>query len=629
MMVKTLSDFATEAGPAMANHLWQSTVFAAVVGVVTLVLRKNHARVRYGLWLAASVKFLIPFSLLVSLGHLAAPHRAVGADAGLYSVVEEVGQPFVQPLARVVPGHASYVLSLMPEVLAGVWIGGFFALLGLWGVRWWRISAAKQRAMPMTEGREVDALRELELIAGMRKPISLLLCGSSSVPRRSLEPGIFGIVRTVLLWPAGISEHMNDAHLKAILAHEVMHVRRRDNLAAAVHMLVESAFWFHPLVWWLGARLIEERERACDEGVLALGSEPEIYAESILKACEFCVESPLPCVSGVTGSNLKKRIVRIMTQRIADKLTLGRKVLLATIGMAAVAGPVVIGLVDAPRVDAKSAQATGAPVADFEVTNFKANHTGDQLSRMGFAFGGFIDTNATVKSLIEFAYNVKDYQISGGPSWIDSERFDLEVKEKGSPVADEGKPGPMPIGQMDQIRATVRSLLADRFNLKVSQQTKVVPTYALVVGDSGPKLIEAPEPVALPLDKGSGGPRGQVLHVQVLNGPGSHGQGFGQGFGQGTGEPVMNVRVLVKNGLITVTGPVGTLAEALSAPLGHQVVDQTGLKGNYDMTLRWTPGEGEVDSVSAAIQEQLGLKIEPEQSPVQAVVIDQIEKPSA
>ena len=71
----------------------------------------------------------------------------------------------------------------------------------------------------------------------------------------------------VLLWPEGLSEKLDDAHLEAVIAHELCHVRRRDNLTAAVHMLVEAVFWFHPLVWWLGARLIDERERACDEEV--------------------------------------------------------------------------------------------------------------------------------------------------------------------------------------------------------------------------------------------------------------------------------------------------------------------------------------------------------------------------
>jgi TonB family protein len=173
----------------------------------------------------------------------------------------------------------------------------------------------------------------------------------------ALEPGIFGIVRPVLLWPAAISGRLQDTHLKAILAHEISHVRRRDNLAAAVHMVVEAIFFFHPMVWWLGARMVEERELACDEDVLRLGTPPAIYAESILKTCEFCVGSELACVSGVTGAELKKRIVRIMMPALTEKLSRGRRALLASVGIASVAGPVLFGLWKTPPLHAQSPRA--------------------------------------------------------------------------------------------------------------------------------------------------------------------------------------------------------------------------------------------------------------------------------
>jgi hypothetical protein len=78
-------------------------------------------------------------------------------------------------------------------------------------------------------------------------------------------------------------------------------------------MVVEALFWFHPLVWWIGSRLVEERERACDQAVVQAGSEAQVYAEGILNVCKFYVESPLACASGVTGSELKQRIVWIMS----------------------------------------------------------------------------------------------------------------------------------------------------------------------------------------------------------------------------------------------------------------------------------------------------------------------------
>ncbi len=115
------------------------------------------------------------------------------------------------------------------------------------------------------------------------------------------EPGVFGIGRPVLLLPHGVQSHLTAAEWEAILRHELCHVRRRDNLATAMHMLVERIFWFHPLVWWLGGRLLEERERACDEEVLRLGSVPEVYAEGILRVCELYLESAAVRFGSVRG----------------------------------------------------------------------------------------------------------------------------------------------------------------------------------------------------------------------------------------------------------------------------------------------------------------------------------------
>ena len=145
-------------------------------------------------------------------------------------------------------------------------------------------------------------------------PVRLLLSSSG------MEPGIFGIVRPVLLWPAGLSDRLDDVQIEAIMAHEIEHVRRHDNLTSAIHAFVEAIFWFHPLVRWMTAKLNEERERACDERVLEQNSRPEAYAESILKVCSFCMEPAAACVSGVSGADLKSRILRIMSQSLRTRL---------------------------------------------------------------------------------------------------------------------------------------------------------------------------------------------------------------------------------------------------------------------------------------------------------------------
>src|SRR5262249_20343807 len=144
-----------------------------------------------------------------------------------------------------------------------------------------------------------------------------------------LEPGVVGIVRPLVLLPEGIAERLTPPELETVLAHELCHVRRRDNLFAALHMIVEAVFWFHPLVWWIAARFVEERERACDEEVLSQGSHPEIYADAILNVCKLYGQSPLTCVAGVSGAGIRRRVEAIMADRRLPGLNRAKKLLLA------------------------------------------------------------------------------------------------------------------------------------------------------------------------------------------------------------------------------------------------------------------------------------------------------------
>jgi beta-lactamase regulating signal transducer with metallopeptidase domain len=344
MILRYISATWPTVASAFGNHLWQSTLFAILAGVLTLVLRNNHARVRYAVWLVASLKFLIPFALLVGLGsQLASLRGSAGAQIRFSVVLRQIGDPFtpqsISVIHQAAPSNVSpNLIHQVPALLTGVWLCGFVLILILWSARWRRLSSALHGAVPMREGREVETLRRLEKTNGMPKQIEMRLS------QTSLEPGIFGLSKPVLVWPDGISTRLSDAHLEAILAHELWHVRRHDNLAAVTHMVVEAIFWFHPLAWWLGSRLVEERERACDEAVLEFGSDRRIYAEGILKICDFCVGSPLTFVSGVTGADLKGRIARIMTDRVGRSLDFSRKLLLSTTGLLAVAAPIAFGI---------------------------------------------------------------------------------------------------------------------------------------------------------------------------------------------------------------------------------------------------------------------------------------------
>ena len=152
----------------------------------------------------------------------------------------------------------------------------------------------------------------------------------------------------VLLWPEGLSEKLDDAHLEAVYAHELCHIRRRDNLTSAIHMIVEAIFWFHPLVWWIGARLVERtrarlRRRRAEPGKRAASLRRKRSSTS----ANYTWISPLACVSGVTGADLKKRIEAIMTNRIVRNLNFARKLLLWTAACLAIALPIAFGLFNA------------------------------------------------------------------------------------------------------------------------------------------------------------------------------------------------------------------------------------------------------------------------------------------
>jgi beta-lactamase regulating signal transducer with metallopeptidase domain len=331
----------------VANHVWQSTLFAAAIGVVTLFFQRNRASIRHALWLVASLKFLVPFALLAALGAgiqaSVAWHFGVHDDRGstassspmspLISTLHDIAAPLTSPDSAFAPVAVAQHHGGLAAVLVGVWILGSTALALLWLMRWHRV----QRML--RDSRAMD----------LPFPIPV------RVSEALIEPGIVGILHPVLLMPAGIERRLTPAQLRAVLAHEQCHIQRRDNLSAALHMLVEVGFWFHPLVWWLGARLIAEREQACDEHVMRVGHEPNTYAEAILNMCQHYLEARLPIMAGISGASLRKRVETIMKNPPVFALTGPKKLLLAALGCAVVATPVVSGIVDSPPARAAAA----------------------------------------------------------------------------------------------------------------------------------------------------------------------------------------------------------------------------------------------------------------------------------
>jgi bla regulator protein blaR1 len=458
----------------LANHLWQSTVFACGVWLVTLALTKNRAAVRHRLWVAASLKFLVPFAVLVSLGSQVEWRTAPTAVSSRMLAVERLSDPFADLAPPQPLDFAPRKSSWLPAILSGVWLCGFAANMTAWFRRWRHVRAAVRAAAPIAVGWPIRAV---------------------SSPAQ-LEPGVFGAFRPLLLLPDGIEERLTPAQFDAVVQHELCHVRRWDNLIAAIHMLVEALFWFHPLVWWIQARLVEERERACDEEVLRLGSDPRDYAEAIVNVAKFYLESPLVCVAGVTGANLKQRVEAIMLNRGVQRLGVAGTLLVASAGLAAVGVPVALGIVNAPPLGARAESFGMASIRRILPVDGMIRATPQTMAgatplgptKLGAILGAFSGTQfampiGTVKSLIMDAYNTTDKQIEGLPKWAAGTEF-YSIN-----AWIEGDLTPTP----DQLRLMLQTLLAEQFHLRGHRETREVPVYELTVGEGASKVKAAPD----------------------------------------------------------------------------------------------------------------------------------------
>ena len=402
---------------AWTNHLWQSTLFALGAGFLTFACQKNRANVRYWIWFAASFKFLLPFGLLMDAGNriwqaaMARHFAATIQRPGVSVAIARIAQPFS---AFALPGPAPAHASAQPypwfvPVIASVWMCGVLAVVVIRFRGWLQIRHA------MRQGTAIP----------MPIPVAVL-----SVPG-VLEPGVVGFFRPVLLLPEKLVKSLNPAHLQAVIAHEMTHVRRRDNLTAAIHMVIEALFWFYPLVWWIGTKLVEEREKACDEAVVELGSEPQEYADAILKVCTFYMDSPLACVAGISGANLKRRVQAILTANPSADLNPARKVALIAAAVAALAIPLAVGMLDAPSIRAQShplmpaiheTQAT--PVAASDPAN-------DYLSTLGMVTATSVVVRPRIDGLLTSVSFKEGDTVQAGQvlASIDSHNFDAQLAE--------------------------------------------------------------------------------------------------------------------------------------------------------------------------------------------------------
>ena len=281
------------------------------------------------------------------------------------------------------------------------------------------------------------------------------------------------------------------------------------------------------------------------------------------------------------------------------------------VGFAAMALPIVFGLMHATQIGAQSQPAEATPdIPKFEVATIKPTQSDENGTMRRRMPDGIAMTGVPVQMLLTEGFGMEDDRIIGAPGWAKSDRFDIQgkVSEEDAPKLKRLTP--------DQRGIMLQTLLEDRFKLKFHHETRELPVYALVIENGGSKL-KGSKPDDPTLNGGHG------LHMMSM--------GSGDFEAQGAS--------------------IGMLIQALSLQVRRTIVDETGLAGNYDFRLKWVPddappvmaGAGSAGapgnegatppdavgpSLFTALEEQLGLKLEPQKGPIDVIIIDHIEKPS-
>lgn len=421
---------------ALIDHLWQSTLFCVAVWLITQLLRANGAALRHWLWLIASLKFLVPFSALYHLGAMAGLPFPAGNQPTLFMQALEVTTPVVSPTISLID-LAQHPGTNWSTVLVALWALGAIVMALRWWLAWRAADSIVRAARPVP-GSSLDA----------------------RVTDAAIEPAVARVFRPVVLLPAALLGRLSPQQLGAVLAHEREHIQRHDNLTAHLHRLVQTLFWFHPLVWWIGRQMVEERENACDEAVLEHGHDAQDYAEGILAVCRHCHELAYTAhTSSAVSGDLTRRIRSIIRHVPPVSPGFCKTLALSACTLALGLCPLLAGalddaarhraqvITDAHKLD--SAQIWVSPASGELGSNYLISADERLVSIR----------NTTLRELVAVSYGVPRKNVSGGV-WLDTSRYDIRVQLH-EDVADPDEFDPM------ALRGVVNKLLASRFDLQI------------------------------------------------------------------------------------------------------------------------------------------------------------------
>lgn len=406
--METLRELASQWPHVLWSMSWQIAVLAGLVGIVSLVCRRTTPSFRYWLWMIVLIRLCLPVNVGIPFGmgddvRLAAEHSAttilyesvgaalsVSAPAGSASRANLPATPGIQPI-------------LSWEILLWwAWAVPAAAFAALVLYRNLRVRRLLKTCVPITRPDRLATLARCAEKLGVRKPVRLLGLPPS---RRLPGPAVIGVLRPTVVLPAAMVESWSDDELEPILLHELAHIRRNDLLVNLIQILLQAMYFFHPVVWYVNARIRHEREMVCDDlAVLHSGGRQQRYGRSMLRVIEETkTTAPALWASGAgimeRHSALSGRILRMTANtyrayRPLNRLSLAGLVVLAALGIAMASEHAAQA---AAPIDKAKAELMGR-VEDFFMNNYR-----DVTSRKSLEWGD-VTTDDNGNTSIRYKY---------------------------------------------------------------------------------------------------------------------------------------------------------------------------------------------------------------------------------
>jgi uncharacterized protein (TIGR03435 family) len=589
---------------ALVDFLWQGALVGMLLWLVLTWLRSRSAAARYtASCVALAALAVLPLFTLMTLWSMAgnAPAAAQAATDATTAPSPAMPQTMLQIWFVPEAPRLAWLEELQQWALP-VWSLGvlLLSIRLIWG---YVHSFALQRAAASSDETALTLVTQLAGRIGVTRSVRVLVSSLAD------GPSVVGWLRPAILLPPAAAMGLTPQQLEAVLAHELAHVKRHDYLVNMFQIVAETLFFYHPVVWWVSKQIRIERELCCDDIAVRSCGDAVGYARALTTLAQQRLGAPEIAIAA-TGGSLKYRVQRLLG---ATPKELGPAGAPGAVVLAIAVAAIVLNL---DQLQAR-VQSANADQPRFEVASIKENTSNDRIVVVQGQNGRYTARGHSLGMLIRSAYRVQDFQVVGGPDWIETVRFDIVATEPpGNSTGGAVAPGP---GQPTQQQLMLRSLLEDRFKLSVHKETRERPVYALIPARSDGRLGPALKPTS-----------GDCATAKGL-----------EACGTAVGPGYIRVRSVTMAQLATAFSRLGNTGSSLN----RLVVDRSGLDGLFDAELKFTPefippmppgglpgGMPPPDpngpSIFTAVQEQLGLKLDSQRGPVEVLVIDRVDRPS-